>query len=107
MDNRQSRIAKYYSTSLSHWDYKIFDRLDDSNFRNTVRYVFYLEFIQSFIIVTNDWRTFVYGQQLCSWLSLIHRRSSVQEIREFRYLKLKQIDWGHKLIAILTENGNP
>nr|XP_027203306.1 uncharacterized protein LOC113797167 isoform X1 [Dermatophagoides pteronyssinus] len=104
MDNRHSKIAKYYS-SMDQWDRKLFNKFTDQNFRHSVRYVIFLDMNDSFIIVTKDWRTFVYGQQVCSWLSLTHNRSSVKEVTELRYQEVKQIDWGDKFFVILTATG--
>ena len=104
MDNRHSRIAKYYS-SLDQWNRKLFDKLTDQNFRHSVRYVIFMDMNESFIIVTDDRRTFVYGQQICSWLSLTHESSSVKEVTELRYQEVKQIDWGDKFFVILTATG--
>ncbi|KAH9413670.1 RCC1 and BTB domain-containing protein 2 [Dermatophagoides pteronyssinus] len=104
MDNRHSRIAKYYS-SLDQWNRRLFDKLNDQSFRHSVRYVIFMDMNDSFIIVTNDRRTFVYGQQVCSWLSLTHESSSVKEITELRNREVKQIDWGYKFFVILTATG--
>ncbi|XP_075680396.1 RCC1 and BTB domain-containing protein 1-like [Dermatophagoides pteronyssinus] len=104
MDNRHSRIAKYYS-SLDQWNQRLFNKLNDQNFRHSVRYVIFMDMNDSFIIVTKDWRTFVYGQQVCSWLSLTHNRSTVKEVTELRYQEVKQIDWGDKFFVILTVTG--
>ncbi|OTF77119.1 hypothetical protein BLA29_010215 [Euroglyphus maynei] len=103
-------MAKFYPTTLHHWNEKIFDNLTDSNFGNLGRYLFFLydgeSDEESFIIVTYDWRTFVYGRRVCSWLSLTHEKKSVREIQEMKYRKLKQIDWGENFFVILTENGD-
>ncbi|XP_075680395.1 RCC1 and BTB domain-containing protein 1-like [Dermatophagoides pteronyssinus] len=104
MDNRHSRIAKYYS-SLDQWDRRLFDKLTDQNFRHSVRYVIFMTLNASFIMVTNDQRIFVYGKQVCSWLSLTYDRSSVKEITELQYQEVKQIDWGCKFFVILTATG--
>ncbi|KAH7637641.1 hypothetical protein HUG17_8745 [Dermatophagoides farinae] len=106
MDVRQSRISKYYSSSLDQWNRKLFDRLTNRNFRQSVRYVIFLHLNDSFIIITKNWRTFVYGPQVCAWLGLPHENSLVNEILELRYTELKQVDYGDKFFVVLTANGS-
>ncbi|XP_046916522.2 uncharacterized protein LOC124496983 [Dermatophagoides farinae] len=105
MDYRQSRISKYYSSSFDRWNERLFDRLTDRNFRQSVRYVIFMDLNDSFIIITKNWRTFVYGPQVCAWLGLAHQYSSVNEIEELRYTELKQVDYGNKFFVVLTANG--
>ncbi|KAH7637643.1 hypothetical protein HUG17_8747 [Dermatophagoides farinae] len=106
MDDRQSRIAKYYSSSLDQWNRRLFDRLTNRNFRQSVRYVIFMDLNDSFIIITKNWRTYVYGPQVCSWLGLEHDSSDVNEIEELRYTELKQVDYGYKFFVVLTEDGS-
>ncbi|KAH9414567.1 RCC1 and BTB domain-containing protein 1 [Dermatophagoides pteronyssinus] len=59
---------------------------------------------QEFILMTKN-STFVYGQQICTWLSLNHEQQRPQMITCLNGKKIIQVDSGSDFVAILTSDG--
>nr|XP_027202267.1 RCC1 and BTB domain-containing protein 2-like [Dermatophagoides pteronyssinus] len=79
----------------------------DRKFIRKIVYIYKISAFRNhigFLFITNH-STYVYGHEICKWLSLQHDSKRPQEIDIFDGQKIIQIDSGDKFVVVLTNDG--